>query len=82
MKTDLEKPKADGDYIPSPCSALVDKYGNTEDRMQFCSYPDCGCDCARVCMAEEGASAAALTLNRELKSSLHNVEVSHGTKDQ
>lgn len=44
-----------------------DKYGNPidGDRLIYCSFPDCGCDGARLCMAENGASE---------KSSRQNVE--------
>lgn len=45
----------------------VDQYGNpvSGDRLIFCCFPDCGCDGARLCMAERGASGAALSLNIE-----------------
>lgn len=45
----------------------VDKYGNPVDggRLIYCCFPDCGCDGARLCMAEKGASECALTLNIE-----------------
>lgn len=33
------------------CGLDVDKYGNTEDDFRNCSFPDCGCDGARLCMA-------------------------------
>lgn len=42
-----------------------DRYGNTEDDYQFCSFPDCGCDGARLCGAPSGPSQAALQLNLE-----------------
>jgi hypothetical protein len=42
-----------------------DKYGNTEDDFQNCSFPDCGCDGARLCMAPNGAHEGALILNLE-----------------
>lgn len=41
------------------CSEDVeDKHGNvtTSGRLVYCSFPDCGCDGARLCMAEKGAS--------------------------
>jgi len=46
-----------------PC----DDYGNplSGDRLIYCSFPDCGCDGARLCAAEKGASNSALTLNIE-----------------
>ena len=46
------------------CGLPVDKYGNTEDDFQFCSFPDCGCDGARLCMAGV-ASERATTQNVE-----------------
>ncbi len=51
---------------------LTDKYGNplSGDRTINCCYPDCGCDGARLCMAENGASSAACSLNRERKPSV------------
>jgi hypothetical protein len=44
-----------------------DKYGNTEDDFQNCSFPDCGCDGARLCDAPNGPHDGALLLNRERK---------------
>lgn len=49
------------------CNEPVDAYGNTEYQFEYCSFPDCGCDGARLCMAGE-ASNAALTLNIEKRS--------------
>ena len=46
------------------CDLEVDDHGNTEDTFEFCSYPDCGCDGARLCMAGK-ANPAATTLNLE-----------------
>ena len=39
----------------------VDKYGNPVDgdRLIYCCFPDCGCDGARLCMAENGANSCA-----------------------
>lgn len=43
-----------------------DQYGNTErEPFQYCSFPDCGCDGARLCQAKSGASPSACTLNIE-----------------
>ena len=44
-----------------------DKYGNPTDgsRLIYCCFPDCGCDGARLCMAENGASSGSLMLNLE-----------------
>ena len=46
------------------CGEEVDAYGNTESSFQYCSFPDCGCDGARLCMAGE-ASDHALRSNVE-----------------
>ena len=36
------------------CGLKVDGYGNTEDRpWDYCTFPDCGCDGARLCQAGE-----------------------------
>lgn len=43
----------------------VDKYGNRYDELRYCCFPDCGCDGARLCMAEEGPHSGALGLNIE-----------------
>ena len=43
-----------------------DEYGNTErEPFAFCSFPDCGCDGARLCQAKSGASRAACAINIE-----------------
>lgn len=44
-----------------------DKYGNPTDgsRLINCCFPDCGCDGARLCMAESGASSGSMMLNLE-----------------
>lgn len=43
-----------------------DQYGNSEaEPCRYCSFPDCGCDGARLCMATEGASSKALDGNVE-----------------
>jgi len=45
----------------------LDDYGNptSGDRLINCCFPDCGCDGARLCMAEKGASGCAMSLNIE-----------------
>jgi hypothetical protein len=45
----------------------VDKYGNPIDgeRLIYCCFPDCGCDGARLCMAENGANDASFAVNLE-----------------
>lgn len=45
----------------------VDKYGNptSGERLIYCCFPDCGCDGARLCMAERGCSVDASKNNVE-----------------
>ena len=45
----------------------VDDYGNplSGDRIIYCCFPDCGCDGARLCQAEKGASPDACAMNIE-----------------
>ena len=43
----------------------TDKYGNREGELKYCCFPDCGCDGARLCMAEEGPSRGSQQLNLE-----------------
>jgi hypothetical protein len=47
------------------CGLFVDAYGNTEDQFDYCSFPDCGCDGERLCMASNGASDNARDFNVE-----------------
>jgi hypothetical protein len=44
-----------------------DAYGNPKDgsRVINCCFPDCGCDGARLCMAENGSSGRANRQNVE-----------------
>lgn len=53
-----------GERCPD-CGLDVDSYGNTEDQFDFCSFPDCGCDGARLCMAASGGSERACDENVE-----------------
>jgi len=48
----------------------VDKYGNPTDgsRLINCCFPDCGCDGARLCMAENGPNRGSVELNLERRS--------------
>lgn len=46
------------------CGDEIDQYGNTEGDFNACSFPDCGCDGARLCMAGS-ASERALGYNVE-----------------
>lgn len=43
---------------PLPDDEPIDEYGNplSGDRLINCCFPDCGCDGARLCMAENGCS--------------------------
>lgn len=53
-----------GERCPD-CGLDVDDYGNTEAQpFDYCSYPNCGCDGARLCMAGE-ASERAMDQNIE-----------------
>lgn len=47
------------------CKLPVDAYGNTEAQFDYCSFPDCGCDGERLCMAKKGASENARVGNVE-----------------
>lgn len=40
------------------CGLVPDRYRNTEDDFRYCSFPDCGCDGARLCMAGEASETA------------------------
>lgn len=40
------------------CGEEIDQYGNTESDFNACSFPDCGCDGARLCMAGEASERA------------------------
>lgn len=53
------------DTVCEECGLDVDQYGNTEDDMRNCSFPDCGCNGSRLCMASSGASALSSTWNYE-----------------
>lgn len=53
-----------GENCPS-CKLPVNEYGNTEYQFDNCSFPDCGCDGARLCMANNGASERSCSGNVE-----------------
>jgi hypothetical protein len=56
------------DYTESTCpdcGHAVDRYGNTEGQFDYCSFPDCGCNGARLCMAKGAASDRAVRQNVE-----------------
>lgn len=40
------------------CGDKVDAHGNTCYDFKYCSYPNCGCDGARLCMAGEPSELA------------------------
>lgn len=40
------------------CGLDVDAYGNTEAEFIYCSFPNCGCDGARLCMAAKPSEKA------------------------
>jgi hypothetical protein len=46
------------------CGLEVDRHGNTEQDFRNCCFPDCGCDGARLCMAQT-PNFAAIQLNIE-----------------
>lgn len=55
-------------YVVDPCPDCgVDQYGNpvNGDRLIYCCFPDCGCDGARLCTAENEANYCATVLNIE-----------------
>ena len=47
------------------CCLEVDEYGNTEEEITNCCFPDCGCDGNRNCMAKSGPNFASSALNLE-----------------
>ena len=47
------------------CHLPVDEWGNTEGDFLNCSFPECGCDGQRLCMAPSGASKDAKRCNVE-----------------
>jgi hypothetical protein len=49
------------------CEEPVDAYGNTAYSFKYCSFPDCGCDGARLCMAGN-PNDASCALNIEWRS--------------
>jgi hypothetical protein len=40
------------------CGERIDPYGNTAYAFKYCSFPNCGCDGARLCMAGEASESA------------------------
>ena len=40
------------------CGLPVDSYGNTENQFDYCAFPNCGCDGARLCMAGSASELA------------------------
>ncbi len=49
----------------SHCKLQIDQYGNTEGDFLNCNFPHCGCDGARLCMAENGANYNSRKYNVE-----------------
>lgn len=47
------------------CKEPVDPYGNTAYDFKYCSFPDCGCDGSRLCMASSGPSDRSVGGNVE-----------------
>ena len=46
------------DQVCPGCNEPVDPYGNTSNDFKYCSFPDCGCDGARLCMAGDASESA------------------------
>jgi len=53
------------DEICNHCGLQADEYENTSEDFLNCSYPNCGCDGARLCMAPSGPNALAGRYNVE-----------------
>jgi hypothetical protein len=56
------------DYVGTicpDCKLEVDFYGNTEECFDNCSFPDCGCDGSRLCMAKNGPNEDSMKGNIE-----------------
>lgn len=49
------------------CKEPIDAYGNTAYDFKYCSFPDCGCDGARLCMAGN-PNNASMAMNFEMGS--------------
>jgi len=45
------------------CKLQVDENGNTEDQFDYCSFPCCGCDHNRNCMAKNGPNGISCSFN-------------------
>lgn len=64
QKSDCEHLECLEEVCPG-CGLFVDPYGNTEAVFKYCSFPDCGCDGARLCMAgDANSSACAMNIER------------------
>lgn len=44
--------------VCASCKEPIDAHGNTAYSFKYCSYPNCGCDGARLCMAGEASELA------------------------
>jgi len=60
------------------CKLEVDDYGNTEADFINCSFPNCGCDGQRLCMAPEGPSENAVKCNVENMYNRNDKEAQRG----
>lgn len=57
--------KHEPNTVCEACGLRVDQYGNTEEDFLNCSFPDCGCDGHRLCMAPSGANSDSFNCNVE-----------------
>lgn len=63
LSYEVERLRAEKTTAPAK---FTDRYGNTEaDPFAFCTFPDCGCDGARLCQARSGPNMGASVLNLE-----------------
>lgn len=59
------------------CNLDVDQYGNTEAQPDdYCSFPDCGCDGSRLCMAGEASDYA---IKRNVEGMYHGRSIEQRT---
>jgi hypothetical protein len=47
------------------CGLEIDEYGNTDAEFIYCSFPNCGCDGSRLCMAKNGPNEYSAECNVE-----------------
>lgn len=53
-----------GEICPE-CNLQVDEFGNTEADFRNCTFPCCGCDGSRLCMAPNGPNESSSSSNIE-----------------